>query len=332
MKTTMCLLVLTLFSLPTAFAQPAPGPLPHGGHHEGPMILDYTVPGVPHIAGQYFAMPGHGLAPMIAAGARPGDSYLGIHIVEISDDRATDLNMASPHGIEVSNVADESPAAESGLEKGDVVLKFDGQDVRGVEHFVRLVRETPAGRSVAMSVLRNGTPRELTAKIGRRKTAQAHQFLFCDGDDGDCTGSFPDIFRKQVRGIRKQIFDMPRPRIVMLNRYLGAELEPVEGQLAEYFGVEEGVLVRSVELDTPGKRAGLQAGDVITAVDGKSIDSPSELRQKMQQADPDKEVEMAVMRKGSTTTLKLESREDDHADEERKIKTRKVRKKQVKRL
>ena len=88
--------------------------------------------------------------------------------------------------------------------------------------------------------------------------------------------------------------------------------------------------MRSVELDTPGKRAGLQAGDVITSVDGKSIDSPSELRQKIQQADPGKEVEIAVMRKGSATTLKLEPRDDD--DEERKIKTRKVRKKQVKRL
>ncbi len=329
MKTTMYLLVLTLFSLPTAFAQPVPGPLPHGGHHEGPMIFDYTVPGIPHIAGQYFAMPGRSVAPLMAA-AHPGGSYLGIHIVEINDDRATDLNMDSPHGVEVSNVADESPAAEGGLEKGDVVVKFDGQDVRGVEHFVRLVRETPAGRTVEISVLRNGAPQELTAKIGRRKTAQAHQFLFCGGDDGDCTGSFPDIFRKQVRGIRKQIFDMPRPRIVMLNRYLGAELEPVEGQLAEYFGVEEGVLVRSVELDTPGKRAGLQAGDVITSVDGKSIDSPSELRQKIQQADPGKEVEMAVMRKGSATTLKIEPRDDDA--EERKIKTRKVRKKQVKRL
>lgn len=331
--TTTYFLALILFSLPTAFAQPAAAPDPHPqrGRHEGPLMFDYHSPGSGHMFGQYFKMPGRTVAPLMAA-ARPGGSYLGIHIVEINESRAAELNMDSPHGVEVSNVADDSPAAESGLEKGDVVVRFDGQNVRGVDHFVRLVRETPAGRSVAMSVLRNGTPRELTAKIGRRKTAQAHQFWFCEGDDGDCTGTFPDIFRKHVKGIRKQIFEMPRPRIVMQNRYLGAELEPVEGQLAEYFGVEEGVLVRSVELDTPGKRAGLRAGDVITSVDGKSIDSPSELREKIQQADPAKEVEMTVMRKGAATTLMLEPRDYDQPREERDIKARPVRGKRAKPL
>ena len=294
------------------------------------MIFDYHAPGRGYM-GQYFKMPGRTVAPLMAA-ARPGGSYLGIHIVEISDDRAAELGMPAPRGVEVTNVADESPAAESGLEKGDAVVKFDGQDVRGVEHFVRLVRETPPGRKVEMSILRSGTPRELTAKIGLRKGAEGYQFMFCDG--GDCTAAMPnvDFFRKKMSGLRKQIIEMPRPRIVMQNRYLGAELEPVEGQLAEYFAVDEGVLVRSVEADTPGKRAGLRAGDVITSVDGKSIDSPSELREKIQQADPAKEVEMTVTRKGAATTLMLEPRDHDQPHEEHDIKARPVRGKRAKSL
>ena len=330
MKTTATyFLALILFSLPTAYAQRGADPdhHPRRGHHEGPLLFDYTVPGGLRVAGQYFAMPAHGVAPMMAAGVRPGGSYLGIHIVEINQARAAELNMDSPRGVEVSNVADKSPAAESGLEKGDVVVKLEGQDVRGVEHFVRLVRETPAGRTVAMSILRDGTPRELTAKIGRRKAAQARQFWFCDGEEENCTAPVPNL-----KWIREKIMDMPRPRIVMRNRYLGAELEPVEGQLADYFDVEEGVLVRSVDADTAGKRAGLEAGDVITAVDGKGVDSPSELREKIQQADSRQEIKMAVMRKGAATTLTLEPREKEQPPEEPDTKARPIRGKRAKPL
>ena len=335
--TTIFLTALTLMILPAAPAQPVIAP--HPGAHPAPAhdgrfsVYGYRVP----VPGQYFTMPGHGVAPLMAAGARPGDSYLGIHIVEVDDKRAGELKMDSPHGVQVGNVAKDSPAAEGGLRKGDIVVDFDGQRVRGVEHFVRLVRETPAGRTVAMSVVRDGEPMDLTAKVGRRKVAHRERhFVFCDGDDGDCTGAMPDadFFRRQVRGIRHQIthMDMPRPRVAMQNRYLGAELESVEGQLADYFNVEEGVLVRSVDAGEAGKRAGLQAGDVITSVDGKGVDSPSEVREKVLRADPNKKVQLAVMRKGVATTLTLEARESEEPREEPDAKARPIRGKRAKPL
>ncbi len=338
MKTTATyFLALILFSVPAAYAQRDADPHPHRGHQEGPLLFDYTAPGGSRVAGQHFAMPGRSVMPLMAAGARPGGSYLGIHIVEVDDKRAGELKMAAPHGVEVSNVAEDSPAAKGGLQKGDVVAEFDGQRVRGVEHFVRLVRETPVGRSVAMSIVRDGEPINLTAEVGRRKAARREQhFVFCDGDDGDCTSGLPnvDFFRKQVSGIRHKLthMDMPRPRIVMQNRYLGAELESVEGQLADYFGVEQGVLVRAVDADTPGKRAGLRAGDVITSVNDKSVDSPSELRQEIQRADPPEEVKMAVKRKSAEIILMLEPREREDIAGERYIKGRRVRTKPAKPL
>ncbi len=324
--TTIFLAALTLMILPAASAQaviaPHPGPHPAQGHEGNMFIHGHRLPaGSPVVSGQNFTMPALGVAPMMAAGARPGDSYLGIHIVEVDDKRAGELKMDSPHGVQVGNVAKDSPAAEGGLRKGDIVVDFDGQRVRGVEHFVRLVRETPSGRTVAMSVVRDGEAMDLTAKIGRRKAVHRERhFVFCDGDDGDCTGAMPDadFFRRQVRGIRHQIthMDMPRPRMAMQNRYLGAELESVTGQLADYFGVKEGVLVRSIDADMRGERSGLQAGDVITSVDGKGVDSPSEVREKIQHADSRRKIKMAVMRKGAATTLSLEPRESEEPREE----------------
>ena len=337
--TTIFCMALALMILPSAPAQPViaphPGPHPVPGHEGEVYVYGHRVPAGSPVLGQNFTMPALSVAPMMAAGVRPGDSYLGIHIVEVEDQRAGELEMDSPHGVEISNVAEESPAAEGGLQKGDVVVELDGQRVRGVEHFVRLVRETPAGRTIAMSIVRDGEPMDLTAKVGRRKAAhQKRHFVFCDGDDEDCTSALPnaDFFRKQVRGIRRQIthMDIPRPRVAMQNRYLGAELESVEGQLADYFGVVEGVLVRSIDADQPGKRAGLQAGDVITSVDGKAVDSPSELREKVMRADPNKKVRLAVMRKGSARKLMLEPRQSEEPPEERGAKARPVREKRTK--
>ena len=301
MKTTpIFVLALILSTLVTARAQQGPLPFPHPPQgHEEDLLFDYSLPAGAFMPGRYLALQSRGLAPFMAAGTRRGGSYLGIHIVEVDDARAAELKMDSPHGVQVSNVAQGSPADESGLEKGDVVVKFDGRNVHGVEHFIRLVRETPAGRSITMSILRAGAPRVLTAQIGRRKAARGRPHFFCGEEGENCTAEW----------IRKKIIDMPRPRIVMRNRYLGAELEPVEGQLADYFGVEEGVLVRSVDSNTPGERAGLQAGDVIVSVNGKNVDSPAELRENIQRADPAGGVEMTVMRKGAAAKLTLEPRQ-----------------------
>ena len=58
---------------------------------------------------------------------------------------------------------------------------------------------------------------------------------------------------------------------------LGVSIQPLEGQLAEYFGTSKGVLVNSVDKDSPAAKAGLKAGDVVTAVNGKAVSEPSEL-------------------------------------------------------
>ena len=102
--------------------------------------------------------------------------------------------------------------------------------------------------------------------------------------------------------------DIPRPRITVHSRYLGAELESIDGQLAEYFGVEEGVLVRAVEANTPGERAGLKAGDVIVSVDGKAVDSSGDVRGAIRSAPADKEIPLEIMRRRSKQTLTMEPR------------------------
>jgi len=230
--------------------------------------------------------------------ARPGASYLGVMIIEMTGERAGELGMEMAYGVEVTNVAEDSPAAEAGIRKGDVILEYFGQRVLGIQNFIRLVGETPVGRTVPVKLLRGGEEIELHATIGRRKGARpAHAFSWCEG--AECG---PHKFPGKIT------IDIPRPRFVFQSGVLGAELEPVEGQFARYFGVSEGLLVRRVDPNSPAARAELQAGDVIVSAAGRKVRELHDLRGAIRSTPPDEKVELKVYREKSERTLTLEPR------------------------
>ena len=255
-----------------------------------------------------------------------GGSYLGVGLLEINEDIAADLGSGEAYGVEISNVAADSPAERAGIEKGDAVLEYAGQRVMGVEHFARLVKETPVGRKVKLNVLREGSLLDLQATIGERKHRPPYRSWFCDEDEPGCEFRVPG-FDWGWRGFG---FDLPRPHMVMRNRFLGAEVESVEGQLAEYFGVEKGLLVRSVERNTPGERAQLKAGDIIVALDGKAVSDSSELRQAIRGADRDQAIALEVVRERSKVTLSIEP--DTRRSERKRGYRKDVRTKRTERL
>ena len=91
---------------------------------------------------------------------------------------------------------------------------------------------------------------------------------------------------------------------------LGIRAESVDGQLAEYFGVSAGVLVRHVEEDTVAAAAGLRAGDVITAIDGEAVDDLRALRRRLSALDPGTSFAIAVVREGAEMSLPAELEEE----------------------
>lgn len=77
---------------------------------------------------------------------------------------------------------------------------------------------------------------------------------------------------------------------------LGLEAESLTGQLAQYFGVREGVLVRSVTDGSAAARAGLKAGDVIVKIDGKPVETPREISLEMRALRPRRTFPIGVVR------------------------------------
>ena len=211
------------------------------------------------------------------AGEGSGGSYLGINIAEVDAERAKTLKLPFEEGVEVTRVEPDSPADKAGLKVGDVVLEYNGERVEGMEQFGRMVHETPAGRKSAMKISRGGAVQTLTAVIGSRKTGP---------------GGFMVVPH----------FEMPEMRMPDIaegfpgwrSGMLGIETESLNGQLADFFGVKQGVLIRSVLSGSPAEKAGIKAGDVLTRVDDQDVITPGQVSGAVQAA-----------RKKHTVSLKL---------------------------
>jgi serine protease Do len=229
---------------------------------------------------------------VIRSGSR---SFLGVGVAEIDAERAKALKLKEERGVEITRVEPDSPADTAGLKKGDVVLEYNGQRVEGTEQFVRLVRETPPGRKATLLISRDGQTQTITATIGATSGR----------------GLSLDIERLEREMDRVRVFrmpDLPSPMMSWRTTILGIEAESLGEQLAEYFGVKEGVLVRTVFKDSPAEKAGIKAGDVITKVGDDKVASPQELSRRLREARREqKTVTLTLVRnrKEMTVTVSL---------------------------
>ncbi|MCC7155302.1 MAG: PDZ domain-containing protein [Bryobacterales bacterium] len=215
-----------------------------------------------------------------------GRSFLGVGVAEIDAERSKALKLKDEYGVEVTRIEDDSPAARAGLKVNDVILEYNGQRVEGTEQFVRFVRETPAGRTVKLLVSRNGATQTIAAILAARKPkAEAYRF------------EFPNI--------EVPVPDIPQAKMSWRSSMLGVEAESLESQLAAYFGVKEGVLVRAVNKSTVAERAGLKAGDVLLKVDDTKVMTPRDVTSAIRaaRAKDKKQVSLLVMRDKHEITL-----------------------------
>jgi serine protease Do len=245
-----------------------------------------------------------------------GSSYLGIGVVEIVSDRAKELHLKEERGVEVRVVDADSPAAKAGLKEADVVLEYNGERVEGGEQFMRLVRETPPGRAVTMLVWRKGANQTITATIGQRQPGMMAFQL--NGDEFNLAVP-PMAEIPSMPAMRMP--DIPRAFMTWRSPVLGIESESLSPQLAEYFGVKEGVLVRAVTSNSTAEKAGFKAGDVIVKIDGEKVTTPKEISSILQSARAKKTLPVTVMRRQKEIVLNVMLEENSRwpALEEREL-------------
>jgi len=225
-----------------------------------------------------------------------GMTYLGVNIAEVNADRARELKLKDPYGVEITRVEEGSPAEKAGLKAGDVVLEYNGQRVEGMEQFGRLVRETPAGREVKLLVSRGGVAQTIAATLGTRKARTLGGNMF------------PGVEIPEIH-----LPDIPQVFTAWRSPMLGIEAESLGSQLAAYFGVKDGVLVRSVIKDSAAEKAGIKAGDVITKIDAISVTTPNEVSSAVRSASSNKTFSVELVREHKETTVSVNI-EDGRSD------------------
>jgi serine protease Do len=226
-----------------------------------------------------------------------GGSHIGIAVRDLEDADAKREKMAQS-GAVIDEVYSDSTASRAGLKAGDVVVEFDGERVRSARQFSRLVAETPAGRSVRLAAVRDGqrVTVDITPEAGRGLNSEwkfAEDFAHL----GDMDVDIPRLLPK----IAAPGFDV---RTFVRTGRLGIQIETLTPQLATYFGAKRGALVTTVQEGSAAEKAGLRAGDVITAIDGRTIEDTGDIQRALRGTEDGTEVSIEILRDRKPQTLK----------------------------
>jgi serine protease Do len=217
---------------------------------------------------------------------------IGVTVRDVTTDDVAKAKLDGQRGVFIEAVREGMPAARAGFRSGDIVLEYDGERVRSVQQFTRLVQESAVGRPVSTVLNRDGGRQTVSVTPERGGVLDV-----------------PGLMSRRVdRNGDRFNFDFdtiaPEIRTLATPRQLGATLTPLSDQLESYFGVSNGVLVSSVQSDSPASTAGLRAGDVITQVNGRRVDGPDDVGQAVRATGAGTDVEITVMREKKQVTLK----------------------------
>ena len=176
--------------------------------------------------------------------------WLGVNIQGVNKDMAASLNLDKARGAIVSTVMPDSPAAEAGLEQGDVILAVDGRRVRTVRDLPRLIAGIEGGKSAKLTVWRGGKEKTVRVRIGR----MPESMRLGGGAEAE------------VQGMR---------------------LSSLDPALRRAHGIGDdiaGVVVTGVAADSWAAKKGLTAGDVIVSVGNARVSSPADVAARIRQA------------------------------------------------
>lgn len=253
-----------------------------------------------------------------------GGSRIGATIADVTAEDVAEKKLPAESGVLVTGVDADSPAAKAGLKEGDVIVEFDGERARSVSQLQRIIRETPPGRKVPMSVSRNGqrTPLTIEPESGGRDGLQRFAITprIAPMPAPPRAPRAPRPPRAPVPEVRVPMPDVRVPmRVPEFELFrdgfsysfnggrLGVTTQTLSDQLAKHFGVEQGVLITEVTADSAASKAGLRAGDVITKVGSASIDDSGDLLRAIGEASGEVSIEIVRDRKPQTLKATIES-------------------------
>jgi predicted metalloprotease with PDZ domain len=212
--------------------------------------------------------------------------YLGIYMGHMTPDDRDEFGVK--FGVLVTKVEKDSPADKAGIKRYDVIQYFNDERVRRTDDLAEAIESCKPGTNAAVKLVRDGKEKEITVTLGK---AKPDRYLFNFGDKNDRRRNM-FLFRK--------------------GGFLGVNLQPLNKDLAGYFGVkeDEGALIMGVSKDSPAEKAGLKSGDVIQKIDKNEISKPDDVIKIISDLKPGDKVSIDVIRHNKKVTVTAELEEN----------------------
>ena len=188
--------------------------------------------------------------------------WLGVRIQSVDEVIAEGLGLDDPRGALISGVTPQGPAAEAGIEKGDVILEFDGRTVPSMRDLPWIVAQTQVGDRVPVQVFRQGRERTVFVRVGELEEAEQAQLANFDGDAAP---------------------DPAQPRSLAVDD-LGVDLTELTASVRAEFELEDdvrGVLVSEIDPAGAAAEAGIREGDVIAEIGQEPVATTGDVSEQM---------------------------------------------------
>jgi len=197
--------------------------------------------------------------------------WLGVMIQKITPDLKEKLGLKDEKGALVADVTAGGPAEEAGIKRGDVIVSFDGEDIKEMHDLPYIVASTPVGKKVTLELIRKGKKKSLQVKTGELK----------EEDES--------------------------PVVSEASPNLGLMVKEVTPELARNFGLSEtmGLVVVQVESNSPAGEAGMRPGDIILEVDQISMKDLAQFNRKIEKYKAGDTILFLLNRSGTTLYLTI---------------------------
>jgi serine protease Do len=183
--------------------------------------------------------------------------WLGVKIQQVTDEIAESLNIKPARGALIAGIDDKGPAKPAGIEAGDVIIKFDGKDIKEMRDLPRIVADTPVGRDVEVVIVRKGKEEKKTVKLGRL-------------DD--------------EKPVKASATPAPADDKSVVQKSLGLQLSNMSDELRKKYKIKDavkGVVITGVDASSVASDKRLTAGSTIVAIEQEQMTGAAEVQKKV---------------------------------------------------
>ena len=210
-----------------------------------------------------FAVPSKTVVAVIDQLRQYGETrrgWLGVKIQPVTDEIGEALNIKPARGTLIAGIDDKGPAKTAGIETGDVILKFDGKDIKETRDLTRIVADTPVDKEVEVVIIRKGKEEKKTVKVGR-----------LEDSDKKLASITPNGAEEKPAAVKKA---------------LGLDLADINDDLRRKYSIKEnvkGAVVTAVEQNSSAAEKQMKPGDTIVEISQTPVASAADVQKRVDQ-------------------------------------------------